>query len=54
VVRHADIELLIHRDVPAIGAYHLDSGRPDAVFGQLVVTPARAGEAFTPTSALFG
>jgi len=37
-VRPADVELFIRRDVPAIGAYHLDLDRLRPMSGRIIVT----------------
>jgi pimeloyl-ACP methyl ester carboxylesterase len=46
--RPGDVELFIRRDVPAIGDYHLDLNRLDAMAGRIIVTGSEEGRGFYP------
>jgi pimeloyl-ACP methyl ester carboxylesterase len=46
--RPGDVELFIRRDVPAIGDYHLDLDRLDAMAGRIIVTASEVGRGFYP------
>jgi pimeloyl-ACP methyl ester carboxylesterase len=46
--RPGDVELFIRRDVPAIGDYHLDLSRLDAMAGRIIVTASEEGRRFYP------
>jgi pimeloyl-ACP methyl ester carboxylesterase len=46
--RPDDVELFIRRDVPAIGDYHLDLDRLDAMAGRLIITASEEGRGFYP------
>jgi acetyltransferase/esterase len=46
--RPDDVELFIRRDVPAIGDYHLDLTRLDAMAGRIIVTGSEEGRGFYP------
>jgi pimeloyl-ACP methyl ester carboxylesterase len=46
--RAADIELLMRRDLPAVGAYHLDLARLAPLAGRIVVTGGRDSREFYP------
>jgi len=46
--RAADVETFIRRDAPAIGAYHLNLARLDALRDRTVVTGSEDGRAFYP------
>ena len=46
--RPGDVELFIRRDVPAIGDYHLDLDRLDAMAGRIIVTASEEGQGFYP------
>jgi acetyltransferase/esterase len=47
-VRRGDIELFIHRDVPAIANYHLDLDRITSPTNRIIVTASEDGRAFYP------
>jgi pimeloyl-ACP methyl ester carboxylesterase len=47
-VRRDDIELFIHRDVPAIADYHLDLARIAAPTKRIIVTASEDGREFYP------
>jgi pimeloyl-ACP methyl ester carboxylesterase len=46
--RPGDVELFIRRDAPAIGYYHLDLNRLDAMAGRIIVTASEEGQGFYP------
>jgi pimeloyl-ACP methyl ester carboxylesterase len=46
--RAGDIELLIQRDIPAVGQYHLDLDRLAPMAGRIVVTAGRDSREFYP------
>jgi len=47
-VRGGDIELFVHRDVPAIADYHLDLDRITPLADRIVVTASQEGREFYP------